>query len=194
MSSKKLKVIFEYLSFAVFLLFICLGFLEFTGRINIFQDSQKQTLALQSAERTMSRVYIAGAVKNPGVYEISDGMLLVDLVEKAGGFVGEVDLEKIHKSINLASRVFHQDHVYIPFVYERVGNNEALSSPVVQVETGKIDLNTASQSELEILPGVGPATAQKIIDSRPYSNISDLLKVKGIGDATYDKLKDLVSI
>ncbi len=67
------------------------------------------------------------------------------------------------------------------------------SGPTVAV-LGRINVNTASLAELDTLPGVGPKTAQLIVDGRPYAQVEDLLKVKGIGPATLGKLKDLVTV
>jgi len=68
----------------------------------------------------------------------------------------------------------------------RSGQTAVLSKPV--------NLNTATLDELDTLPGVGPATAQRIVEGRPYGAIDDLMRVKGIGQATFDKLKDLVTV
>jgi competence protein ComEA len=58
----------------------------------------------------------------------------------------------------------------------------------------RVDLNTATLAELDTLPGVGPATAQRIVDGRPYGSIEDLMRVKGIGQATFDKLKERITV
>ncbi len=133
-------------------------------------------------------IYISGAIKNPGVYSVDPGTRLADLIRTAGGFDEDVDKEFIDTKLNLALSLADGDHIYIPFTNESLDANNKSSGQE------PININTASLQELDLLPGIGPSTAQKIIDSRPFATVEELLEVKGIGSVTFDKLKGLVTV
>ncbi len=151
-------------------------------------------------------VDIAGAVENPGVYCLDEGSILQELIKESGGFRDDVCQIWLNKSLNMAEKAVDGQKIYVPFADDpecgAVGSSESSdeSSNSTQAQAtekragycidGKISINTASSEILQELSGVGPSTAQKIIDGRPYSRLEDLLDVKGIGDATFDKLKD----
>jgi competence protein ComEA len=141
------------------------------------------------------RVYVSGAVATPGVYTLPPKSLVDDAVKAAGGATGEADLDHI----NLAQEVRDQEQVYVP----RRGEAPALPAPggpaTSATPTGKkININTATVAELDTLPKVGPSTAQKIIDYRtkngPFKKIEDIKNVSGIADATFEGLKDLITV
>lgn len=136
---------------------------------------------------------IKGAVVNPGVYEINEGGRVVDLIELAGGLAEDADTAVI----NFASYVQDEMAIYVP----RIGENVNAVLPVQVGETagnGTVNLNSAGSSELQTLPGIGPAKADAIIEYRemngPYKSIEDLKEISGIGDKTFEKLKDLISV
>ncbi|WP_233434878.1 helix-hairpin-helix domain-containing protein [Mesobacillus jeotgali] len=136
---------------------------------------------------------IKGAVVNPGVYEINEGGRVVDLIELAGGLAEDADTAVI----NFASYVQDEMAIYVP----RIGENVNAVPPVQVGETegnGTVNLNSAGSSELQTLPGIGPAKADAIIEYRemngPYKSIEDLKEISGIGDKTFEKLKDLISV
>jgi len=145
------------------------------------------------------RVYVSGAVHSPGVYRLPPDSLVVDAIAQAGGETESADLV----AINLAHPLRDGEQIYVPALEERA----APPAPITRSETvdidagqtedapaGPVDLNTASQEELESLPGIGPAMAQRIIDGRPYSTVDDLTKVKGIGEAKLEKLRPYVTV
>lgn len=148
-------------------------------------------------------VDIEGQVASPGVIELKQGVSLFDAVETAGGFSSEADLYYIHRQLNLSSRVEDRQKIYIPSKIEiescsacfdfypegKAPSGESMASVI-----GTININTASAAEIESLPGIGPSTASKIIDSRPYKTIEDLKTVSGIGEATYKKLEEYITI
>lgn len=143
------------------------------------------------------RVDIAGAVKTPGVYTLPRGSLVSDAIAAAGGPASDADLDRLNKALPLQDGA----QVYVPRIAQPMPTpiNPPATAPVtrggqVSVAGKLVDLNTASMDELDTLPGVGPATAQRIIEGRPYGAVEDLLRVKGIGQATFDKLKDLVTV
>lgn len=146
-------------------------------------------------------VEIAGAVTNPGVYEIKSGSRINDLIEMAGGFQNE-DSEWIEKFINKASVLKDGQKVIIPKVGDH-SMNESDSNFVLgdQESSGQFDtqskyvnINTASQTELESLWGIGPVYAQKIIEHRPYSSIDELLDKGVIKKNVFERNKNMMSV
>ena len=143
------------------------------------------------------RVYISGAVRNPGVYPMLPGDRLADAVDAAGGATGEAQLA----SVNLALRVVDQAHYHIPIVGEtppprsasaNQENSGGLIGGPVQGETstgGLINLNLASPSLLATLPGIGVVLAQAIVDHRekngPFRSVAEITDVPRIGPLTY---------
>lgn len=151
--------------------------------------------ASTSVEVSYLKVSITGAVAKPGVYELTEGALLQTLLDKAGGLAKQADLAFVAKEINLAKVLTNSEQVYIPFLSEtKVASTSGGSAQTSGSSTSKININSASITELDTLPGVGVATAEKIIAARPFAQLEDLKNVPGIGDATFSKLKDLISI
>lgn len=138
-------------------------------------------------------VYVSGAVATPGVYRLPGGARGDDAVRAAGGLTGEADAGKV----NLAARLKDETHLYIPQQGE-LGAPPAQAPGAADPGDGKVNLNTAGLAELDTLPRIGPATAQRILDHRaahgPFATIEDLRKVKGIGAATFDGLKELITV
>lgn len=141
-----------------------------------------------------SYAYISGSVNNPGVYKVNDETRIIDLINTAGGFDINTNEEFVAEKMNLSKLVADQDHIFIP--KKESESSSVLSSESSQSgqEDGLISINNASESELTTISGVGPATAQKIIDNRPYSKLEDLLKVQGIGQATLNKLLPFIRL
>lgn len=150
-------------------------------------------------------VYVCGAVARPGVYRLLSGSRVADLLEQAGGAKPKAELQ----SINLAAKLVDGQQVVVPergaapLVASQGGAAPAGSS--ASGGTGSsapagapVNLNTASLEELDALPGVGPSTAQKIIDYRTanggFKSVDDLKNVSGIGDVRFAALKDLVTV
>lgn len=145
-------------------------------------------------EESVLFVDIKGEVKEPGVYEMQEGDRIQDVVQKAGGFTSEAD----ETMINLALRLTDQMMVYIP----RLG--EETNIPVLPQLSSeddvskKVNLNTADVSELTTLNGIGEKKAEKIIQYREengsFKTIEDLKSVSGIGDKTFESLKEFISV
>jgi len=144
-------------------------------------------------------IQVSGAVPRPGVYALAQGSRVQDAISAAGGFLAEAD----KTGINLARALADGEQLDIPYV--------SGSSPVIldtpttaasvataPSSTELININTASASELDSLPGIGPTTAQKIIDYRqqngPFVSTADIINVSGIGPGTYEKIKDLITV
>lgn len=136
------------------------------------------------------KVDISGAVKTPGVYEMSNGDRIEDLIKASGGFSASASAEYISKTINLATKLSDGQKVYVPFAGESGGS---FAGSVAGVNTSsKIGINSATQVQIESLPGIGAVTAEKIILKRPYSSVEELLTKKVVSKTVYDKIKELV--
>lgn len=141
-------------------------------------------------------VYVVGAVKSPGVYTLNEGSRVKDAIEIAGGPLSDADL----LVLNLAEKLQDEDKIYIPKQGEVDEVTQGKSSQNIGLSSkddGKININTADISELEILPGIGPATAQKIIDYRNengrFKSIEEIKNVSGIGDKKFEQIKDKIT-
>ncbi|KRN54496.1 helix-hairpin-helix domain-containing protein [Carnobacterium divergens] len=148
-------------------------------------------------------VDIKGAVKNPGVYGVTSDMRLIDAINLAGGFTGEAD----QSQMNLALRLTDQLMIYVPKNGEELTMEQSLKQPVksgekVNEEVAskglKVNLNTASVAELQTLAGVGLKKAEDIIRYREengsFQQIEELTKVSGIGEKTYEALKEQLTV
>lgn len=148
---------------------------------------------------------VEGAVMNPGVYELKKNARLQDALIAAGGLSDKADREKVAKGLNLASKVVDGGKIYIPFVGESssvaIGGSTSLAQAgdstdqsVMGDQTGLININSATEQQLDSLPGVGIVTAGKIINNRPYARIEDLLSKKAVGQSVFGKIKDKISV
>ena len=188
---------------------------------NIEEDSE------ESEENTKEEigkiiVHVSGAVNKEGIVELEENSRISDAINKAEGLKENADT----KHINLAFKIEDGMKIYIPTIGENIEGNEAneqnqntnmidetskyvtSSSGVIQEEqtnaqseqkkNEKININTATQTELETLPGIGPATSLKIVNYREengkFQTIEDIKEVSGIGDAKYENIKDLICV
>jgi len=138
-------------------------------------------------------VQVSGAVPRPGVYAFPQGARVQDAISAAGGFLADADKQLI----NLARYLEDGERLEIPFL---TGSSPVIPTPQVIIEssTDLININTATAAELDTLPGVGSVTAGKIIAYREsnglFQKIEDIQNVAGIGKATYDRMKDLITV
>jgi competence protein ComEA len=184
---------------------VCIGY----GVVNL--SSQQKPTAPSSfasseelARKTKERVQpspkhitidVEGSVVKPGIYSLPEGSRVQAALAAAGGFAKDADRQQVAKQLNLASPLTDGGKLYIPAVGEQMpAGGESSTGSVAGIATGFINLNTATQSELESLPGIGPVTAQKIIDGRPYQKLEDLTEKKAVGESVFGKIKDLVSV
>jgi competence protein ComEA len=134
-------------------------------------------------------VQAAGAVASPGVYRLPLGARVQDVITAAGGPTATANLQ----AVALASKVVDGQRVYVPAAGESVTTDAVPAPPPPPV-----DLNQATVEQLDALPGVGPTTAQAIVDYRsrhgPFTSVDDLLQVRGIGAAKLDGFRDLVTV
>ncbi len=191
---KKNKINFILL-LAIFVIFI--GLLVFLRLEGIDKEDESLIInkcndeAEEQEQKATVKVDIQGSVVTPGVYEFEDGDIIDDALRKAGGLLETADYGYVDKNINRAETLKDQQKIYIPAKEETSVDNVDTKNSYT---SGKININTASLSELDNLPGIGPSYAQKIIDGRPYEKIEDIKNIKGIGDATFEKIKEDITI
>lgn len=173
-------------------------------------------IKVDEVPKNLIYVYVAGEVNNPSVVELEEGQRVADAIEKAGGLTDSGEI----KNINLAYKLKDGEKLYIPSLDEVIeseeedtniayitsgingeingttsnsGNNSKNST-----NNGLININTATQTELETLDGIGPSTAKKIIDYREengkFNSIEDIQNVSGIGDAKYAAIKNDICV
>ena len=150
--------------------------------------------SLVQAQKSIS-VDVSGAVNTPGVYKLNDGDRIEEAIRLAGGFSEKANSEYISKNLNLAQKLSDGTKVYVPFEGETSGGSS--NTGVVagaSTKNTKININTASQSELEALDGVGPSYASKMISARPYSSVEELLSKNTVTKSVYEKIKDSVVV
>ncbi|MGC0251659.1 ComEA family DNA-binding protein [Pseudactinotalea sp. Z1748] len=149
-------------------------------------------------------VHVAGAVHEPGIVELPGTARVHDALTAAGGATAEADLA----ALNLAAAVIDGQQVYVPVVGEEVragaGGRDAPPVPAGSGEHGGgeaapvVNLNSADSAELQTLPGIGPAMAERILAHRdehgPFGGVEELQAVSGIGPATMERLRDLVIV
>lgn len=144
---------------------------------------------VESEEPAIIYVDVKGAVVKEGVYSLPLGARVTDVIELAGGFLPEAN----KNAVNLAQVLVDEMLLYVPLITE---STQTIST--IEVDDGKINLNTATSTELETLPGIGPSRAIAIIEYREangaFQSIDELKNVSGIGDKTYEKLKENIKI
>ena len=168
-----------------------------------FKSSNNNLINIEDQEPKIY-VDIAGEIKSPGVYEMENGDRVFQLIEKAGGATENADIS----SINLSKKLTDGEKIII-FAKRNLIDSETTSSSTTQSNTSSsvnsptkksnlININTASQKELEELSGIGPVLAQRIIDYREkngyFSTIEDIKKVSGIGDKRFEAIKDSITV
>ena len=187
-----------------------------TQESNQTNETEKETE--KETEETII-VHVSGAVNIEGIVELDSGSRIANAIEKAGGVKENADMT----DINLAYPLEDGMKIHIPTKEETeaIKNNESTiaesyvtsSSGGINSEEltnstqgnsasttsrGKVNINTASQEELDALPGIGPSIATKIIDYREqngkFNSIEEIKEVSGIGDAKYDKIKDSITV
>lgn len=139
-------------------------------------------------------VDVSGCVKKPGVYEVSAASRIFQVIELAGGVTPDADTSYI----NQAEPVSDGLKINIPDKNNTDISAGTTSSASQENSTGKININTADATKLQEIPGIGPVTAEKIISYREsngyFSSVEQIKNVSGIGDKTYEKIKDIINV
>ena len=153
--------------------------------INRPSDSGVTVIAPSPTQAGPIQAYITGAVVSPGVYTLQPGSRVNDLVQAAGGALPDADMT----SVNLAKRVSDEDQVYV---------SSAGEAPPTALRSDLIDINQASAEQLMALPGIGEVRSKAIVDYRAevgrFHRIDQLLDVPGIGSATLEGIRELVTV
>lgn len=137
-----------------------------------------QPVSLDLVKPSTKEVEVKGEVKNPGIVTLKWEGTAEDAIEEAGGLTNNADIQSIS-------------------LIEQLSPDTVLIIPSIQDAKDLVSINSASLDELDTLPGVGPSIAQRIIDYRkeqPFRSLEDLKDVKGIGDKTFEKLKEQISL
>lgn len=210
--NEKRKIIILFVVICCFITILIIAFFNFysskyesiTENEDFFINSEKENNEIEEIkeevtnEKNMVIIHIAGAVKKEGVIEIEENSRIADVIEKAGGLTKEADLT----DVNLAYSVKDGQKIYIPSVKDKekativssgMGEDEAISS-----EEKRVNINTATQTQLEELSGIGPSTASSIISYRQekgkFKSIDEIKNVSGIGEAKYNKIKENICV
>jgi len=141
-------------------------------------------------------VDVSGAVRSPGLYRLPAGARVGDAITAAGGFGPGVDASAAAAALNLAARLTDGEKVIVPARGSATAPPSGGSSSGDSSSPGLVDVNHATESELDALPGIGPVTAKKIIAARaerPFASARDLLDRKLVGQSTWEKIRDLVT-
>lgn len=162
---------------------------------------------VKGASNTQDQIAIdvEGEVQKPGVYHLKNGVRLQDGLIAAGGLSPQADREYVAKKLNQAQKLTDGMKIYIPKIGEASSNKllatteaaDEASTPeliadTIEENSGIININSASEKELDTLPKIGPVTAKKIISGRPYAVVEDLVSKKILGQKTFDGLKDKI--
>ena len=148
-------------------------------------------------------VHITGEVKKPGVVKIVEGSRIEDIIQAAGGLTEKADITNVNLAYvvqdGMKIRIPSQDDDEGEYIFEDNGKGVVLSDEENEKsENTVVNINTATQSELEELPGIGPSIASRIVQYRnqngKFKDAEDIKNVTGIGDSKFDKIKNLIKI
>lgn len=198
-----------FVKFKYPLLVLLIGAIFVTGGIFFFKsggfsETKVEVLNTSSKDVTTGEltVEISGEVITPGVYKLPSGARIDDLIIKSGGFSADADRVWTEKYLNRAAKLTDGQKVYIPNVNQQsqtlgaktASGDQTVSSSNSSDSSGLININTASLTELDSLPGIGQVYGQNIIEHRPYSTAGELVSKGVIKQSLYDKIKNLITI
>ncbi|MBI5305568.1 MAG: helix-hairpin-helix domain-containing protein [Chloroflexi bacterium] len=186
-----------YLAMMFLFLIVLIGTIFFLRRAEPTALAISTPTPRSTATPASITVDVRGAVNKPGVYTLALGSRVQEALTLAGDATNAADL----RPLNLARKLNDGEQLYIPVLGEAPPTSAPASAKgtptIAKSPGGKINLNTATLPELDTLPGIGPAIAQRILDYRQqngaFAKIEDIKKVRGIGDAMFDQIKDLIT-
>ncbi len=159
------------------------------------QDSAAKPIAFESGSRladgTPIRVHVSGEVVRPGVYDLLEGERVIDAIDEAGGATASADPD----AINLARRLRDGEQLVVP---SRSASRTASSIAPLLASGELVNVNTATEAQLDELPGIGEAYSRRIVDSRsvdgPFNSLDELVSRKALPAATLEKIRDRLTI
>ena len=134
-------------------------------------------------------VDVAGAVSKPGVYELAGNARYKDAIVAAGGVTGDADRDYLSRVVNMAARIEDGEKIYVPLT-----SSSTQLSEVKGEVSSLININVASESVLDGLPGIGPVRAGEIVKNRPYKVVEELLTKGVIPKAVYDEISSKLTV
>jgi competence protein ComEA len=215
---RKKTVIF--LTAALILFFSAIGYImsvSTTFQIEDFEDPLENetepdgsdNVQEETALKKTIKVYVTGCVKNPGIYELEEGQIIYDAIVLAGGFT-----EDANKNINLVFKLYENVTLRIKSIHERDGESMPSGLEIIDGDGGviagqdghesseesykRININTANANQLATLPGIGPSTANAIVEYRrkngPFQKIEDIMNVPGIKENKFSQIRNLITV
>jgi competence protein ComEA len=162
------------------------------GSLDSFADPSASAASVQP---DLLVVDVEGAIMSPGIIELPAGSRVADAIQAAGGYTAEADLSAAADQVNLAAVVRDGQQIVVPVVGTAGGSGGSKGG--TGTSGGLVDLNSASPDALDALPGIGPATVQKIVSARasqPFGSLDELVSRKVLTTAQLDKIRDLVTV
>lgn len=176
----------------------------------VIQPPEPTALPAPTATPAPLRIFVNGAVAAPDVYEMAHDEIVQQAIERAGGFLDEADTAVVNLALPLQDGM----QIYVPTVEETAEQTQPIiTSPVVRsggieveaagdtavaTDGGIVNINTATVAELDTLPGIGPSTAEKIVEYRdsngPFATIDEIMSVSGIGPAKYEQIEAFITV
>ena len=155
--------------------------------------SQAETVASASGVHGAAvsgiTIDVEGAVVQPGIYRLPREARVADALLAAGGLTEEADTDRIAGTINRAAKLSDGGKLYFPKKGDSgFSSSSSVSNP--SALSNLVSINFGTQSDLESLPGIGPVTAKKIIASRPYQTLEELVSKKAVGQSLFEKIKE----
>jgi len=194
---------------AVSLILTVVSFVLFNLPERTFQPTDNAAAGVQTEQSAQTRVTVevAGAVRKPGVFRMPEQSRLKDALMYAGGLSDDADPSFFGRNYNLARYVTDQEKIHVP-TREEVSSGtmreqtqvidyrapQALPQSTGQKDDGFIHLNTALEADLESLPGIGKATASKIIENRPYGSLEELVEKTVITERVFGQIRAYIAL
>ncbi|WP_420641753.1 helix-hairpin-helix domain-containing protein [Candidatus Leptofilum sp.] len=202
-----------------YLIVLFVGIIVGAGSVTLAGRVQPAPIVIQPPQPTAApgptstpgplRIFVNGAVAAPAVYELPHDGIVQDAIARAGGFIAEADTAVI----NLAHPLQEGMQIYVPTLAETAAQPPIISEPLVRSEGvdldgggetavtnegGLVDINEAGVAALDTLPGIGPSTAEKIVEYRetngPFVSIDEIMSVSGIGPAKFEQIQPFITV
>ncbi len=173
---------------------ILIGVIVIGAGVLLYSYNSREQITTTQNQNEIT-VDIEGAVNNPGVYKLKDGSLIQDAINLAGGLSDRADNELMAKEINRADVLKNNQKILIPIKIE--ASQQVAGTETSAQNSDKININSATLEQLDSLPGIGPVYAQRIIDYRKkksFSSLEEIMEIQGIGEKTFAKFRDLITI